>query len=572
MCTFRSRSLVLSAALTLWTVAAAAQEPVRIVVGSTVVREHVRIGAAEHVSLEALLGHLGFQWSVRGTVVVVREGTARGPRITVDEPVLRVGDRSLTVTGVRRRDGLYVSLEPVLAHLGFRTEPDATGRTLSIVAGRVGDAARVRVPSDRVPGPGPAPGPPAGVGVQPGAVAALATAATPMVTLQVEGPQPGPDVPSPWLRTRTIDHAGMVRFRWPHHDPDAVAGRWSVRREGSWNAPVQGSTGGVPAEGSQRLFAIDFGQFAPATPPSQPIAYVVEVEGLSRNGQPTGATTTPVRVVYQASSQPPVTLLDHPDHSWRTFELRVDSLSYIDEDDDLSSDEPYLILVRFRFRADITPQGQATLVPGTLQVGHVGSSTHENLRSAQNWTREGMVFPLQDRGLRISEQVPTEQPGWVVGMVVVFMEQDGWPRSTAMHLRDQLVTQVRTSLSSLSFTTDATVLTDAVVNRITGDIVTAVRNVRIGELIRGLISAVDPDDFGSVNVMMAATMPGGAVQMFAGQPPADPAALLAGLRPVGAGGERVTFFCHQSGPSDVPGNARFQGICRIRGTVTAGLQ
>jgi hypothetical protein len=537
---------------------AAQDPPARVLIGSRAIQDRLSVGGAEHVAIEELLRGLGFGWTLRGDELVLQRGGDGGPRIRSETLTIRVGDRLFPVDAVRAGTAVYVPLEEVLEPLGYRSDHEARTRTVRIVGAGVGG---------RMGRPPPPPAPPSPAALGAGLGGQVIAMELPSESgVEVEAAPTGPDVPPNWVRVRPIDQPQTLRFRWRTSHPEAASGRWRVRREGSWGAPVEGSAGNAPNPNSHGFFNIDFSQFAPGAPPTDRIIYHVDVEVRDAGGTEPVSTTTPVRVVYQASHPPAVTLLDEAVHQWRTIEVHLTTLDYQQKDDDLSNDEPYLILVGFRMRTAVTPQGRVAMVPGTLQVARFGSSTHENLRTAQNWAGSGKSYGIHNRGLRIREQLPTGQPGWLVGMVVVFMEEDGWTKSTATVLRDRIVSEARTALQTTNLDVDATAISDAVVEKISAGVTRALRRLDIGGLVTGLVEAVDPDDFGGVNVVFAATLPEGRVAVFAGQPPADEAELTTGSKIMTTANEPFALDCPVGNLSAVPGNARFKGRCTIRGT------
>jgi len=257
----------------------------------------------------------------------------------------------------------------------------------------------------------------------------------------------------------------------------------------------------------------------------------------------------------------------------RFVTVKLTGLRCADEDDPASRDEPFLIVTRFKARAELTSTGTARLVPGTLTVMNTYAAGHNNLgRSGDNWCSERSAIhdiPVSARQ-EMTESMPWGQSGWIAGAVVCFFEEDGFSDSTGRLLADQILGAVRTGLSTFSLAGVSTrTITDALAAKILGDIKRAVKNVNIGGLIRGLASAVDPDDFGGIAIVGAVTADGGRVFMFAGAPPADPASLLAGTTELRTSS---TFsLAYPLGDlSTAPGNARYQGRCTVLGTISTG--
>ena len=251
----------------------------------------------------------------------------------------------------------------------------------------------------------------------------------------------------------------------------------------------------------------------------------------------------------------------------RTLTITCDTLTYQDEDDPLSKDEPYLVVVGFRFRIVADASGRAAVAPGSLSTSPVGGGPHHNLgRSGDNWAREGSTYGFD--GIAYRAELPEGEAGWVVGTVVLFMEEDGWAGSTAAAFREAAHEAVRRAIETLSLP-DVGSVTRTVITKIVTDMTKAVRRWDIGGVVRALASAADPDDVGGVNVVITATLPGDAVQMHAGAPPQDLTALR--MQPVSCSPEGAVRFSlpYPAGDlSRLPNSARYQGRCVVSGQVS----
>jgi hypothetical protein len=270
--------------------------------------------------------------------------------------------------------------------------------------------------------------------------------------------------------------------------------------------------------------------------------------------------------------------------SAKAVSIRISGMDYLAEDDPLSSDEPYLITIGFRFQLTPGQGGSATVASGTVSVQNVGSGPHNNLgHSSDNWASKGKNYwwdlvaapglpPMIGNGpMEFVAELPPNQPGWVVGTVVVFMEEDGFSNSTAGTLRNRIRGEVDKSIRSLSFQGfDPKVISDALIKKVMSDLDRSVRNFDIGGIIRSLASAVDPDDFGGVNVVMAMTVPNG-INIFSGQPPADLSKMnLTFLRtqaPPTITRHEFSLMYPAGDLSKIPHNARYTGRARIKGAV-----
>jgi len=261
-----------------------------------------------------------------------------------------------------------------------------------------------------------------------------------------------------------------------------------------------------------------------------------------------------------------------PTQPLKTITIKMLGIRILDEDDPVSNDEPYLINLGFRARIQIAADLSTSIVPNTLSVQNVGSDVHNNLgRSGDNWADEVNTYGFNTQ--TFTTTVPSNQAGWVVGVVSVLFEEDGFSNSTANSLRNRIRTEVTSAITALDFTAvDTNRITRAIAAKIMRDINRAGSRLDFGGIFRGIASAVDPDDFGGVNLVMTMTLPGDSVVMFAGAPPADTTVLppLTGV-PAGAANPttfRLNFPIGALGA--VPSNARYKGKCFVAGSVTQG--
>jgi hypothetical protein len=255
----------------------------------------------------------------------------------------------------------------------------------------------------------------------------------------------------------------------------------------------------------------------------------------------------------------------------RSITIKCNGIRYLKEDDPFSRDEPYLVTVGFRCRVAIDGSGKARVVPGSLTTRTVGGGPQNNLgRSKDNWAKKGNTYYYEGR-MTYATSVPKTQAGWLVGTVVIFMEEDGWSNSLASHFRAKVHEVVRGAIANLSMSGfNTSTITDAIVKKITADLGKALLTGNIVGIVKNLIAAVDPDDFGGVNLVMAATLPGGLVQMYAGQPPANITGLSLKNVPLNSPvGFELAYPIGALG--SIPKNARYMGGCRILGNVSQSV-
>lgn len=250
--------------------------------------------------------------------------------------------------------------------------------------------------------------------------------------------------------------------------------------------------------------------------------------------------------------------------------IRMTEIRITKEDDPLSNDEPYLINIGFKARVSVGDDAVPSLVPDTLSVVPIGKAAHHNLgRGRDNWANRGGTYPFDTQLFGVV--IPNNEPGWIVGVVSLLMEEDAYSDSAAMDLRKKVQAAVVEAIGSLKFdSVDSGGITHAVASRIVRDVQKAGSRLNIAGLIRGIASAVDPDDFGGVNMVLAITMPMNGLMMFAGAPPENIGAVPT-LTNVPAGGQAPFTL---EFPGQVPGgilwNARYRGRCKVNGVVIRG--
>ncbi len=339
----------------------------------------------------------------------------------------------------------------------------------------------------------------------------------------------------------------------------------------------------TPPSGQSREFEIDFRKFLPAQATSAGIRYDVTVSTFKKlaitstggaRGPAVPLSTSPKATVIHVKPGKPVQFDDDMGFSRRNINIQMHTLDVGDEDDPSSNDEPFMVLVQFKFRATIAG-GKAKLMPGTLSVRAVGSSAHNNMgRGDDNWCDEDVdPYNLTSANLTVNTDVPTGQPGWVVGAVAVMFEEDAFSDSRAVEMRDLIVTEATKAIQTLDFSNiNASAISDPLVARITGQITSSFKILNFGlvNFLKGFAEAIDPDDVAGVNVVVAATMPGGKLRFMAGQPPKTANDLI--LQSVPVNGPQEFALSYPIGDlSSAPGIARYQGEMTVRGRLTTKL-
>lgn len=388
------------------------------------------------------------------------------------------------------------------------------------------------------------------------------------------GEQTGPDKPLAWKQQTAITGAAIVRFRWMSNLTGEHSGAWYVYRENGAQPVARGSIPKGPPTGGWGYFNIDFSKFIPKSFSGDQIKYRVQVGSITRRGL---TTTTPTSnavtvVLAKPGKQPKFT--DDMGFRMRQFKIQLKALDVLDEDDPSSDDEPYLMAISFRLQASIVGK-KASLVPGTLKTKLVGASCQNNLgHSDDNWCDEDEdPYDLTNQGFLIQEMVPTQQPGWVVGAIVILMEEDAFPYSTAQTLRDKALQAATEALRKMDFkNVNATTISDAVVEKVKNEVLHSLRSLNFGavDFFKGLAQALDPDDFGGFNVVMATTMPDGSARFLAGAAPASATEAVASSQTLG-GSADFRLGYPQGNLDEVPANATYNGEAAVRGTLSTRL-
>lgn len=107
-----------------------------------------------------------------------------------------------------------------------------------------------------------------------------------------------------WLRTRVVNEAELMYFRWSTTRTDLGAATYRVRRSSISGTEVfAGHAGDAPAPGHYRGYQVNFKRIMPATPPNTPREYWVQLDiGMEGGGT---LTSSAVRIVYQANTSEP---------------------------------------------------------------------------------------------------------------------------------------------------------------------------------------------------------------------------------------------------------------------------
>lgn len=256
----------------------------------------------------------------------------------------------------------------------------------------------------------------------------------------------------------------------------------------------------------------------------------------------------------------------------RQFSVKLRTMHIDDEDDDLTNDEPYLLMYQFKMRFDLSDDGRtATVDRRSLVVGSFFRNYQNNLGfGSDNWADEEHSYTFPERAdLFLADSVNVNE-SWIFGAVIVLMEEDAFGSDTVRLLSTAIKDELQAKLSGM---TPAVGAPDRVANLLLRDTLAKISAGNIGGVIGRLLKITQPDDFGGIQVVIATVTPiaikgrlTDLVLVYSGDLPTsiDPTALLRGITPVTDRAlVRLRFPAGDLGR--VPGIARYNGALRING-------
>lgn len=256
----------------------------------------------------------------------------------------------------------------------------------------------------------------------------------------------------------------------------------------------------------------------------------------------------------------------------RGIRSKVTSIRIDDEDDPLSNDEPYLILIRVRARLMSFGTANPKIDPASVSVS-LRMNGHNNLgRASDNWADEPDTYSIPSTIPNSAEGlVPLNQSGWIVCGLLIHMEEDGFTKSTAAQVGVDIRTAILNKLNEFA-STNKTVTVDSIIKEVVGQL--SANTMK--KAMQNLISIVDPDDFGGMHLVGGVTLPGGSVWTYAGNP--KPIfALFNGANPLSVPGSVVLTNANPSRnisltfpgglQTALPSNMKFQGKHIVRGRI-----
>lgn len=141
-------------------------------------------------------------------------------------------------------------------------------------------------------------------------------------------------------------------------------------------------------------------------------------------------------------------------------QVTFETIQCIDEEDDLSNDEPYLIIVPFfvdgtTVRIGRVQGGRLAALPGSRVTVMKVARTQDNIVNGDNWCQEGRTYLVPASTGRFTHRMAPISPevlgasgtlAATVGVVVAVVEEDSNSRFIADSARDALVSFIRSQL------------------------------------------------------------------------------------------------------------------------------
>lgn len=256
----------------------------------------------------------------------------------------------------------------------------------------------------------------------------------------------------------------------------------------------------------------------------------------------------------------------------RGIRSKVTSIRIDDEDDPLSNDEPYLILIRVRARLLGFGTPTARLDPASINVSLRMNGQNNLGRSSDNWADEPETYPIPSTIPSSAESlVPLNQAGWIVCGLMVHMEEDGFPKATALQVGADIRNAIQNKLTEFA-AQNKPLTVDSVIKEVVGQL--SANTLR--KAMQNLIAMVDPDDFGGMHLVGGVTLPNGSVWTYAGSPNpilplfngSTPFVIPGGMVLTNASPSRNFSLTFPGGlQTSLPSNMRFQGKHIVRGRI-----
>jgi hypothetical protein len=256
----------------------------------------------------------------------------------------------------------------------------------------------------------------------------------------------------------------------------------------------------------------------------------------------------------------------------RGIRSKITSITIVDEDDPLSNDEPYLILIRVRARLLGLATTSPRLDPASISVSLSMNGQNNLGRSSDNWADEPRSFAVPSTIPNSAQSlVPLGQSGWIVCGLLIHMEEDGFTKSTATQVGVDIKTAVQNKLIDMA-QNNQTLTVDGVLKEVVGQLSANT----LKKAMQNLISIVDPDDFGGMHLIGGVTLTNGTVWTYAGSPkPIFP--LFNGANPLTVPGGMIltnnlpsrNFSVSFPGglTTALPSNMKFQGQHTVKGKI-----
>ncbi len=263
----------------------------------------------------------------------------------------------------------------------------------------------------------------------------------------------------------------------------------------------------------------------------------------------------------------------------KTYSIELNSLHYqkVDDFGPFNDDEPYVIGVQFKAHMLPHTSGNTTVYSpdlSTLEVGLVGFANQHDLgHSGSGWAKAGGRYKITGQSMETTLNV--NDPGWISGELVCFFEQDEWGSKEVVQAQKLIQTEVKKSLSTMNVS-GLGVNYSALMDKVSSNVGSAFHSLSFKNIYHSLLSALNPDDFGGVDLVVLTTGQNGEVRYFAG----DPGLLKSSqnqmkLLRAGQGGQMSQAFSLYFLPQtqvaaivQMDPAARYGGMCTFGGNIT----
>jgi len=321
-----------------------------------------------------------------------------------------------------------------------------------------------------------------------------------------------------WVNGLTITMAEKVTFRYSTNEPGAVSAIWQVSDKAFSTGPAatvlqaphviaSGVLGKVPAPGHVSQFEVNFKQFVPITPPTNPLGYWVFVIIKNGAGKPVGIASAPVKITYRKATQASTNLSGIPADKPvpMPIEISLSSFTVHATNEGEGDDDPYLFIVAIY--ADGTTIRVTDLAHASVRLDSP-SKTHNNLgmdaysnepKSGKSYSIPFAVGHFAKGILPLSGGLPlkTARDLSTVSILVITMDEDSTSDAAANSARKALVDNLQKELNVAIQSLPANPDVSAIQQRIKDKMIGAAKKETLKDWWTpwGLFDATNPDDF-----------------------------------------------------------------------------